>query len=169
MAGRNVLDFRGRCAFVVCIGLVSVTLSSGCGKSAPQIKGKLPVFPVQGKLLIDGQPMANATIILNPVRKWPNGTAPQRPRAFAGSDGTFKVSTYSNDDGAPAGDYKVTISWKGDVSGVTSEQQAELPEKAPASFQEARSSRLRIKVNEEKNELPTWDLAQFESHASNSP
>jgi hypothetical protein len=146
-----------------------MTLSSGCGKGPPPIKGKLSLFPVSGKLLMDGQPMTQATILFHPVRKYPDGAAPQRPRAVVESDGTFKVSTYGNADGAPAGDYKVTISWKGDVTGATSEEQAALPEKAPETFQQPRSSRLRIKVNEDKNELPTWDLAQLESHASNNP
>jgi hypothetical protein len=169
MAGRGVIVLRGRCALGVFVGLLTVTLSVGCGKGPPKIKGKLPVFPVAGKLLMDGKPMVNATIILNPVRKWPDGTAPQRPRAFAGDDGSFKVSTYSNDDGAPAGDYKVTISWKGDVTDVTSEQQASLPEKVPEAYQSARNSRIRIKVKEEDNTLPTWDIAQLDSHVSNSP
>jgi hypothetical protein len=169
MTGRVGISSRGRCAIAVFASLLLVSLSSGCAKSPPPIKGKLPLFPVEGKLVMNGEPMANATILFHPVRKMPDGAAHQRPRAVAGSDGSFKVSTYANDDGAPAGEYKVTISWKGDTTGVTSEEQQDLPEKVSETFQQARASRIRIKINEEENKLPTWDLAQLESHASNTP
>lgn len=158
-----------QCLLAGFIGVLTLTLGVGCGKGPPPIKGKLPVFPVKGRLLMDGQPMAAATIIFNPVRKYPKGAALQRPRAVVDADGNFQVSTYDNDDGAPAGDYKVTLSWKGPLEGVNSEQKDELPEKVPQMFQEARRSLLRVQIKEGENTLPTWDLAQFESHASNTP
>jgi hypothetical protein len=158
---------RGRCTFVICLGLLTASLSVGCGKSRPEIKGKMPVFPVKGKAVMDGQPMAGATIIFHPTEDFPKGSAQQRPRAVVGDDGTFQVSTYDNNDGAPAGEYKVTISWKGDTEGLNNEQQAELPEKAPETVQHPRSSKLRVEVKNGDNSLPEWDLT--ERQASNTP
>jgi hypothetical protein len=170
MAIRSAIGPRSRCAVAVCIGILTVAISAGCGgKSRPEIKGKLPLFPVTGKLMMDGQPMVGATILFNPSQEFPPGAAKQRPRATADADGSFQVSTYTNQDGAPAGDYKVTISWKGDQEGVTSEQQGDLPEKAPETVQDARWSKLRVKVKEEENTLPTWDLSQLQRQASNTP
>jgi hypothetical protein len=158
---------RGRCTFVIFLGLLIASLAVGCGKSRPAIKGKMPVFPVKGKVIMDGQPMAGATIIFSPTQDFPQGSAQQRPHAVVGDDGTFQVSTYDINDGAPAGEYKVTISWKGDTQGLNSEQRSELPEKAPETVQHERSSKLRVQVKNADNSLPEWDLT--ERQASNTP
>lgn len=169
MASRSAIGRRNRCVVAVCVGLLTMAVVVGCGKSGQHaIKGKLPVFPVKGKLIMDGKPMAGATIIFYPTHEFPDGAAKQRPRATVDTDGNFQVSTYTNDDGAPAGDYKATVSWKGDQEGVTSEDRAELPEKAPESVQYVRSSKLRIKVTEADNTFPTWDLTELERQASNT-
>jgi hypothetical protein len=158
---------RGRCTLVVCVALLTASLSVGCGKSRPEIKGKLPLFPVKGKAMMDGQPMSGATVLFYPTQEFPKGSAQQRPRAVVEDDGTFQVSTYANNDGAPAGEYKVTISWKGDTQGLNNEQQSDLPEKAPETVQHSRSSKLRVEVKNGDNSLPTWDLT--ERQASNTP
>jgi hypothetical protein len=168
MAIQCAICRRGRWTFVVCLGLLTASLSAGCGgKSRPAIKGKLPLFPVKGKVVMDGQPLAGATLIFYATSDMPRGAAPQRPRAVVEDDGTFQVSTYDNDDGAPAGQYKVTVSWKGATKGLNNEQIADLPEKAPESVQKPRSSKLRVEVKEGDNSIPTWDLT--ERQASNTP
>jgi hypothetical protein len=159
---------RRRRATLVLVGLLTVTLAASCGKSRHEIKGKLPLFPVTGKVMMDGQPMAGAIVILHSVFDLPAGTAPQRPHAKAEDDGTFKLSTYTNQDGAPAGKYYVTVSWKASNEGLTNEQQDDLPEKAPESFQKPKTSGLMVTIKESENTLPTWDLAQFARQASNS-
>jgi hypothetical protein len=167
----EVSGYRRRCAVFVAIGLLAVTASSGCGKkSAPAIKGtKLAVFPVKGKLMIDGKPMASAAIIFNPVTEFPKGVSQMQPRATADENGDFTVTTYANGDGAPAGAYKITISWKGEeAAGLTDSGRAEIEEKAPRDFWNVRTSKIRVNVKEEPNALPTWDLAQLEGDATTS-
>src|SRR5437773_1893607 len=66
-----------------------------------------PVFPVRGQVLLDGKPLAGVVIVFHPTTEW--GFDEGRPRAETGADGRFTVSTYGTGDGAPAGDYKVTI------------------------------------------------------------
>ncbi len=170
MAGRDVTDSRRRCAS--CVVMVLAAAIAGCGKHAPPpIKGaKLPVFPVKGKLIMDGKPMIAAAIIFNPVQKFPKEAAKLLPRAIADENGDFTVSTYGDGDGAPAGDYKITISWKGaEAVEMTDGARGELEEKAPEGYQSPRMSRIRIKVKEEPNTLPTWDLAQLEGKVSSTP
>ena len=92
------------------------------------------------------------------------------PHATVDQNGDFTVSTYGTGDGAPAGDYKITISWRGaEATGLPDGARAELDEMAPEEFQGARTSKIRVKINEAENKLDTWDLAKFESHASNTP
>jgi hypothetical protein len=169
MARRIAVGPRGPRAAIVFVGLLTVTLAASCGKSRPEIKGKLPLFPVTGKVTMNGQPMPGAIVLLHPIFEFPASAAPQRPRAKAEDNGTFKLSTYANQDGAPAGKYYVTVSWKESEEGVTSEQLADLPEKAPESFQNPKTSGLIVQVKEGENTLPTWDLAEFARQASNNP
>jgi hypothetical protein len=171
MFGGRFTGLRGRCAACLVV-MLGVTVLAGCSKHGPPpIKGtKLAVFPVKGKLMMDGKPMVAAAIIFNPVTQFPKGSAQVQPRATADENGDFTVWTYANDDGAPAGDYKITISWKGaEAVGLTDGGRGEIDEKVPEAFQTARTSKIRIKVKEEPNTLPTWDLAQLEGKVSSTP
>ncbi len=81
-------------------------LASGCGaKSRPRD----PVFPVSGKLLVDGHPPAKARIFFHPETY----SATRRESSFAlvGPDGVFHAQTYAVDDGLAAGAYDVTVVW----------------------------------------------------------
>jgi hypothetical protein len=172
MAGGGFSGYRRRRAVLAAIALFAATAFTGCGKkSAPAIKGaKLPVFPVKGKLMMDGKPMGFATIMFNPVTKFPQGAAQLQPRAIADENGDFTVSTYGSGDGAPAGDYKITISWKGEEAMDTPDSgRGELEEKVPGAYQSARTSKIRVKVKEEPNTFETWDIAQLEANVSSTP
>jgi hypothetical protein len=69
---------------------------------------RLKIVPVKGKLLIGGKPAARANVVLH-------STDPHvvvRPVTFTEADGSFRLMTYKADDGAPVGDYVVTIFWR---------------------------------------------------------
>ena len=63
-----------------------------------------------GKLTLDGQAPDGAKLVLHPtnVQGEPTGAA---PNARVGGDGSFSVSSYSPNDGAPPGEYVVTVEW----------------------------------------------------------
>src|SRR5262245_26029225 len=96
-------------------GVAAVILSavvSGCSRSASSRPQK-PVHPVRGQLLVGGQPAVGAFVFLVPVDEPPDPTEP-RPRAEVGKDGSFEVSMYGDRDGAPVGEYIVTVLWEGE-------------------------------------------------------
>jgi tetratricopeptide (TPR) repeat protein len=70
---------------------------------------RVPVHPAQGQAFFEGKPIPNAVVLLDPtgsdLPKFP------KPRAIVREDGTFVLATYSKDDGAPAGEYKVAVQW----------------------------------------------------------
>jgi hypothetical protein len=85
-------------------GLVFALVLAGCGD------GRKPVFPVKGQVLdADGKPAAGAKVIFHP----PDMKDPQAvsPVGIVEEDGTFGLTTYNKGDGAPAGNYAVTIQW----------------------------------------------------------
>jgi hypothetical protein len=74
----------------------------GCSKSEGT-----PVYPVTGKLVgADGKGIPHATVIFHPT----NGDASSpKPRATTATDGTFSLTSHNTGDGAPAGNYRVTV------------------------------------------------------------
>jgi hypothetical protein len=83
------------------LGLVFI--ANGCGSS----EDRLRVYPLRGELFVKGQPASGASVVLHPRDKEKGRAA----FATVQADGTFKLSTYANFDGAAAGEYAVTISW----------------------------------------------------------
>lgn len=84
--------------------LITATLSS-CG-GPPRVE----VHPVRGKVLYRNQPVVNAWIVFHP-QGGSDEVQKIRPSGRAGPDGSFVLTTYDEGDGAPAGDYKVTVEW----------------------------------------------------------
>jgi hypothetical protein len=78
-----------------------------CMSAASCSNKGLPLYPVHGRVLLDGKPMAGAMVILHPAGDV--GLDGLKPRALADAEGWFKIYTYVIGDGAPAGNYAVTI------------------------------------------------------------
>lgn len=82
---------------------------TGCGSGVPP---ELETAPVKGKVLIGGKPPVKAEVRFKP--KVPLNDPAKRsvePYAFVGEDGSFEVNTYRDKDGAPLGEYSITIVW----------------------------------------------------------
>jgi hypothetical protein len=71
---------------------------------------RVEVSPVRGKVLFRGQPVPYAWVVF-----YPQGGSEEvqrmRPSGRAGPDGSFTLTSYDEGDGAPAGQYKVTVEW----------------------------------------------------------
>ena len=80
---------------------VVAVVCAGCSRSGPAL------YPVRGKVLFEGQPARGATLVLHPLGN--SGANAIKPRAFVDRDGGFEVFTYAAGDGAPAGEYAVTV------------------------------------------------------------
>lgn len=68
-----------------------------------------PVFPVKGTVTYQGKPAAGAQVFLNAVKQ--NDIDDVSANATVNPDGTFAITTYEPGDGAPEGDYVVTVQW----------------------------------------------------------
>jgi hypothetical protein len=71
--------------------------------------GRKTVYPVSGKVLFEGRPAAGAVVQFHPQDRADTGAVV--PLGEVGPDGTFRLTTYAHEDGAPAGRYTVTVSW----------------------------------------------------------
>lgn len=77
--------------------LLACLAVAGCGGD------QLPTAPVQGKVLYQGKPLQFGAVTFQPAAGPPASGAIQ-------PDGTFRLSTYGNNDGAVLGMHKVAVS-----------------------------------------------------------
>jgi hypothetical protein len=132
-------------------GVVVAMLSFGVVSCASG--DRKPVFPVRGQVFFQDKPAAGALVLFHPV----NDPDPQaaRPRGWVDPDGSFALSTYAANDGAPAGDYVVTIDWRQALPG-----RGDSPSLLPPQYSTPASSPLRVTVREETNDLSPFPIAR---------
>jgi hypothetical protein len=97
-------------------------------------------------------------VIFHPLND-PDPRAP-RPIARVGPDGSFTPTTYAGSDGAPAGEYAVTVAWvlEADNQGVPREERQEPRNLAPERYAKPETSGLRVRVQPGPNELAPFCL-----------
>jgi hypothetical protein len=68
-----------------------------------------PVYPATGQVFMSGQPAVNAHVQLCAIDA--PTLRPLFPHAIVGADGTFHLTTFRTNDGAPAGSYALMVTW----------------------------------------------------------
>src|SRR5262245_59099450 len=124
----------GSKGFAALLTLAGCVALSGCGRGGPKF------YPVTGKVLVDGHPAEHALVVFHPVNAGPDAL---KPHAAVGPDGTFTLTTNTTGDGAPAGEYLVTVEWW--LSGVKKVSDPDVPSKnhLPAKYAKPESSGLK--------------------------
>jgi hypothetical protein len=119
-----------------------------------------PVFPVRGQVFLEGKPTPEALVIFHPLND-PDPRAP-RPIARVAADGSFSPTTYRADDGAPAGDYAVTVAWvkEKDNQSAPKEEQKEPQNLLPERYSKPQTSGLRVEIRAGPNELAPFRLTR---------
>lgn len=115
---------------------------------------KVSVYPVTGKVLLDGTAPEGANVVLFPLDK----AITVRPKGFVGPDGNFQLTTYLPSDGAPRGDYKLTIEWNKPVE--VAGEFVPGPNLLPEKLSKPESSTIQITVKAGKNELAPVQLTK---------
>ncbi|MCI0360017.1 MAG: hypothetical protein L0211_16190, partial [Planctomycetaceae bacterium] len=98
------------CPVILAAGC-ALLAASGCSFTSPVYENQKPVHPVRGSVTVGGAPAASAFVLFVPLNE-PAEPVDPRPRAEVKEDGTFAISTYGSEDGAPVGEYIVTIVWE---------------------------------------------------------
>ena len=134
-------------------GLLVALVAPGplsCGKD----DGSKPVYPVRGQVFFQGKPTPGALVLFHPIND-PNPQAP-RPHGRVDQDGHFTLSTYRADDGAPVGQYVVTIDWQKRIPGHSGGG----PSLMPLRYRVPKESPLRATVGAETNNLPPFEISR---------
>lgn len=132
------------------VGLLGLALA-GCGGG-----DRVPVYPVDGKVAFKGEAPNGALIVFHPAKESGEGTL--RPSAQVKSDGSFRLTTYDGNDGAPAGDYSVTIQW---YKLVTKGKDVHAgPNVIPPRYGKPETSPLKVTIGESPNDLRPFEISE---------
>jgi hypothetical protein len=94
-------ELRRRMTMAACA--VVALAYCGCGD------GRRPVYPVQGEVHLQGQAPVHALVTFHPVAD--DGAGAVHPTGQVDDKGRFTLTSYVSGDGAPEGEYRVTVAW----------------------------------------------------------
>jgi hypothetical protein len=123
---------------------------SSCGKG-----GRKPVYPVRGKVLDrNNKPAAGALIVFHPVNAGPDDL--DKPRAYVDDNGAYSLTTYEQGDGAPEGEYVITIEWRPKKKTPYDREPEDMLQ---GRYSKPKTSKLRARVEkQEMNDLKAFHL-----------
>jgi hypothetical protein len=98
--------------------------------------------------------VANASLVLHPADA---ATYFQAPIAHSDVNGQFIVTTFRQGDGAPAGEYRVTVELRG-LRQVGEEPVRDGPNELPPQYAAPASTPLRIQIQPGENDLGRLEL-----------
>ena len=144
-----------RLSFSTCLHLslylsLSVLLI-GCGsETGPRC------HPVEGKVLYQNQPLAEAMVVFHPLVP-PAEKIPQ-PIGNTNAEGRFVMTTLKSGDGAPIGEYAITIELR-EPRQIGEEVVRDGPNLLPPKYASPKDTPLRHTVVPGKNEVPGIKLS----------
>ncbi|MCC6491613.1 MAG: hypothetical protein IT424_01180 [Pirellulales bacterium] len=143
-----MIRFGNFAAALVALAAVSI----GCGD------GRVAVYPVSGQVNYKGKPAAGATVIFyaqNAELKEPGIPIPEGTTA---DDGSFQLKSFEPADGAPAGEYKVSIVWN-QVIRASNDPESQIEEdRLRGAYADPETSGLTATVTDGDNQLPPFEL-----------
>jgi hypothetical protein len=131
----------------------------------------LTVSPVRGRVLYKGRGVPRATVIFFPQGETAEAVGKMRPFAYADDEGNFAVKTYVEGDGAPTGEYRVSIiaasmpvqkgPTKDQASGAADSPATgvQIPPAVTQKFGNVDTAGIRVQVQEGENNLDPFELS----------
>jgi hypothetical protein len=136
---------------------VAILAQASCGDGRNLHK----VYPVKGKILVNGQPANECQIYLNRTFE-DNHPFRVTPQGLTNENGEFQITSYYSHDGAPEGEYVVTIEWR-ERSGMMKEN-FEGPDRLGAAYAKVEKTKglpgFVVQIGWQPLELPPFELMQ---------
>jgi len=115
----------------------------------------VPVYPVRGNVLYKGRPAIGATVVFHCLETASGGRPV--PQAVVATDGSFRLSTYTQHDGASPGRYAVTIQWPSDAAKEEDGTPAG-PDRLGRRYADPKRTPLQVEIRAEPNELEPFHV-----------
>lgn len=140
------MKYHLKCHCLLTSALGLLICATGCGED-----WQAETYPAHGRITINGQPPAGAVVELHSVGEKPD-IRNSRSWAVVREDGTYTLSTYEMEDGAPAGQYAVIIKWPPDVT------KPSFADRLGGAYSNPKRSQWTVTIVESKNELPPIEI-----------
>lgn len=111
------------------------------GCSPPKDPSKKETIPVKGEVSVDGAPVAGVLVQLHATADVSAGKA-SVTMGSTNDKGLFAITTYSEGDGVPAGDYVATFTWPV----LQLNQAAEAPDRLKNRYKDPSKSTFKVSV-----------------------
>lgn len=126
--------------------VTTVLTASGCGQ-----RWQAATYPVHGKLEINGQ-LASGAIVELHSQGSARDVRNSRPWGIVDDRGEFHLTTYKSNDGAPQGEYRLTIKWPPDVS------RPSLADRLNHAYSKPDNSHWTVTVQDRETDLGTIEV-----------
>lgn len=124
----------------------------GCGGDA-----KVAVHPVEGKVVLNGDPVPGALVVFHSERPREEIQGLPIPRATTDAEGKFRLSSFAGTDGAPEGSYKVTV-YIPEPSTDSEEASLQSPPRVDRRYADPATSGLSATIDSGTTKLPVFEL-----------
>ncbi|QVL31837.1 hypothetical protein KIH39_23870 [Telmatocola sphagniphila] len=146
-----------RVARLVGLFALVVILTSGC---AGENKSGLPRYKAHGKLLVKGKPLEGVQVVLfstDAAREKENeANHIARPSGLTDAEGNFTLGISGDDKGAPAGEYKVVLTYHAQRGMGNTHTGSKLGSAITSQYGNPKTTPFQVKIGEgPDNELPT--------------
>jgi hypothetical protein len=114
--------------------------------------------PVHGKVFYKNQPLKGALVTFHP--KGPTDLNTVRPVGLTGEDGTFSLTT-GQKEGAPAGEYVVTLICSEEVKPKGKKLTLERPDtrdRFGGTYAKQETSKIKVEIKKGVNQLEPFNL-----------
>lgn len=147
----TLLGCRQMTLALLALAGVGPVILSGCGSA------KQPweiTHPASGQVTFNGYPIKGAQVVLTPVD--PKIPVTVRPTGETDESGKFVLGTQDKSDGAPEGDYKVTVTWTPlDNSTGSPVRGSNL---IPPQYSQLDQTQLQVKVAKGGSQFQTFEI-----------
>jgi hypothetical protein len=130
----------------------ALLLSVGCSKSESGVS----VYPVRGTATYGENPAAGARVTFYATSQIDEKTP--IPTAVVEADGSFQLTSYKPNDGAPAGEYSVTVTWFNPPPEGVNPESYSPADKLAGRYATPDKTSLKVTVTEGDNELAPFEL-----------
>lgn len=143
-------DVSARCRMGLVV-FALVVIAGGCQKS-----NRLPVYPVKGQVLYNGKPLKGVSLAFHPVD--PKNDIGYPAHAKTDDDGRFLLTSYVENDGAPAGEYKVAFAFEPESIDEGADQQKPIAFQLPDKYLRKETTDITVTIQKGANDLEPFRL-----------
>jgi hypothetical protein len=144
-----------RSDFACLLPLLAIAAVAGCSSSDD---GRMQVYPVSGKVTVNGQPAEGAEVVFYGVTPELKGAGTVPPAATTDASGVFHLRSYDPADGAPAGKFNVTVFWPEPVPAGADQEMYQPKDRLKQRYLNPETSGLTAEVPVGGGELPPFEL-----------